>query len=452
LTTLRSDADVLIVGSSLGGLVAATYLARAGLRVILLEEEAHRKRPPVLREPFLLPGLGADGPVRRVLRELALPLIDQREIREEDIAVQVILPEARIDVRTDPGALGAELEAYGLCPAEAATGWFEALGEAAEEVRRLLWEEPAPPRGSIGGSVGSTFGSSLTRRLQKSVSTRTLVPPRIEGALPAPPEGAGPLISALIAALTGGDGSGATPAPSFLLEGACSATLRMPHSGTPFLDLFRRRLRTLHGEIWSAEEFGLLSHRGDVGVELGGTRCFARALLVAVPRDPLRRFLDETGEAPPWLQDAPPVALEPAALFRAERASLPVGLATRVVVADRNPLAPHCLSFNPDPTHSGVEWLVASGPGAGTMDPERPLGDLAPFSSAGVVRVDPGPSPRWDLDQHELRFPSPEAAAPIRHRAPVAVVGPELSSGMGPEGEILQARQVAIRLANRLVG
>ena len=92
MTTLRSDADVFVVGSTLSGLVTATYLARAGLRVVMLEESTHRKRPPLLREPFLLPGLGEEGPIRDVLRELAMPLIDQREIRREDVSVQVILP------------------------------------------------------------------------------------------------------------------------------------------------------------------------------------------------------------------------------------------------------------------------------------------------------------------------------------------------------------------------
>ena len=79
MTTIRSD--VLVLGSTLGGLVAANYLARAGLRVVLLEEEVQTKRSSLLREPFLLSGLESSGRIMRVLRELALPLIEQREIR-----------------------------------------------------------------------------------------------------------------------------------------------------------------------------------------------------------------------------------------------------------------------------------------------------------------------------------------------------------------------------------
>ena len=108
------------------------------------------------------------------------------------------------------------------------------------------------------------------------------------------------------------------------------------------------------------------------------------------------------------------------------------------------------VKFSPDPVHEGVEWLVVSGPGAARISPERALGDLAPFSNAGIVSADPGPEPRWDLDTSELRFPAPEPPTAIRHRAPVALVGAEAAPGLGPEGEILQARRVAIRLANRL--
>ena len=85
MTTIRSD--VLVLGSTLGGLVAANYLARAGLRVVLLEEEVHAKRPTLLRDPFMLSGLASGGPVMRVLRELALPLIEQREIQRSDVSL-----------------------------------------------------------------------------------------------------------------------------------------------------------------------------------------------------------------------------------------------------------------------------------------------------------------------------------------------------------------------------
>ncbi len=60
------------------------------------------------------------------------------------------------------------------------------------------------------------------------------------------------------------------------------------------------------------------------------------------------------------------------------------------------------------------------------------------------------PEPRWDLDSGELRFPLAESPNALRHRLPVAMVGPELAPGLGVEGEVLQARRVAIRLANLL--
>jgi hypothetical protein len=282
------------------------------------------------------------------------------------------------------------------------------------------------------------------------VAPRALVPARLQSPLPAPPSGTGPFIAALLAALTGLDPGDSAPAPALVLDGARGAAFRMPHSGTPFLDLFRRRFLSLHGEIWPVEEFGLVNDRNQVGLELPRTRCFARGLVIAVPRNPLRRFLETTGTPPRWLRRGMPVAETPARLFRTERSSLPVGLGTRVILADTTPGQIHWLSFNPDPVHEGVEWLVVSGPGAARISPERALGDLAPFSNAGIVSVDPGTEPRWDLDTSELRFPAPEPPTPIRHRAPVALVGAEAGPGLGPEGEILQARRVAIRLANRL--
>lgn len=451
MTTLRSDADVLVLGSTLGGLVAATYLARAGLRVVLLEEGAHRKRPPLLREPFLLPGLGPNGAVRRVLRELALPLIDQRELREEPVALQVVLPQARVEVEPDCERLACELAAYRLADRIAALAWLERVQRSASTAREALFDDPAPPRTATRHlSPPSSLGSEFAKRVQNAVAARADAPLQIQAALPAPPPGLGPFITAQLMALAALSPPEGAPAPSLLLDGARSAVFRMPHSGAPFLDLFRRRFQTLHGEIWPVDEFALIEERNGVGVELARTRCFGQALVIAVPRDPLRRFLQELAKVPRFLRRSRPVERLGARLFRAERRELPVGLGTRVVVADRMPGRVHWLSFNPDPVHEGMEWLVASGPGAAALSPSNPLGDLAPFSSAGLTAVAGGPDPLWDLDSGELCFPLEEPPEALRARGPVVLVGPELAPGLGVEGEILQARRVAIRLAHRL--
>ena len=447
MTTLRSDADVLVLGSTLGGLVAATYLARAGLRVVLIEELAHRKRSPLLREPFLLPGLGPDGPVRRVLRELTLPLIDQREIHRDETSLQVILSGARVDVRPDPDELAEELAAYGLAGVAAARAWLEAVAESAEEFRRTLWQDATPQRAS---PVPPKRAGTLGHRLQNALAPRPDAPLRVHGALPAPPAGIGAFAAAQLTALSGLDPGEAAPAPALLLDGARGAADRMPHSGAPFLDMFRRRFRTLHGEIWSVDAFSLLSERAEIGIELARTRCLARAIVIAVPREPLRDFLERNGSAPRWLRPGRPVVSTPSRLFRAERKALPVGLGDRVIVADRPAAGIHWLSFNRDPTHEGVEWVVASGPGAAALPPEQALGELAPFCHEDIVGVDPGPTPLWDLDGGEVRFPTGQPAPGSRPRALVTLAGPELAPGLGVEGEILQARRLAIRLAQRL--
>jgi hypothetical protein len=272
----------------------------------------------------------------------------------------------------------------------------------------------------------------------------------VRSALPAPPAGAAAFIAAQLAALSGLEPGDATPVPALLIDGARGAHQRMLHSGGSFLELFRRRFLALHGQIWPVGEFSLVGDRRHLGVELERTRCLSRALVVAVAREPLRGFLGETAEIPRWLTAGLPVLETRSRLFRAERRALPIGLGSRVIVADRMPGQMHWLSTSPDPDEDAIAWLVAAGPGAASLDAQRVLGDLAPFSHEGVVLADSGPEPRWDLDAQELRFPLAEPPAPLRHRLPLATVGPELAPGLGLEGELLQARRVAIRLVNLL--
>jgi hypothetical protein len=66
-----------------------------------------------------------------------------------------------------------------------------------------------------------------------------------------------------------------------------------------------------------------------------------------------------------------------------------------------------------------------------------------------VLPVDPGPAPRWDLASSELLTIQPEPEAILHARPPVVLLGPELSPGLGLEGELLHARRTARLLAER---
>ncbi|MCZ6712922.1 MAG: hypothetical protein O7B29_03145 [Deltaproteobacteria bacterium] len=434
MTTIRSD--VLVLGSTLGGLVAANYLARAGLRVVLLEEEVHAKRPTLLRDPFMLSGLASGGPVMRVLRELALPLIEQREIQRSDVALQVILPAARIDVVRGQDALAREIEAHGLGNAKALKAWLAAVDAQAARTQADLWEDATRPRG---------------RGIGRLLADEDTVHMSAEPGLPPAPKGLDGFIHAQLAALSALESTARVPAPALLLHMTREGAFSMPHADTPFLELFRRRLAELHGEIRPLGSFSLVLDRTDVGLELPRGRLFGRALVIAVPREPLRRFLMKSGPAPAWLKRSSQPQQTSSRIFRAERRTLPQGMAERVIRADgRSPQELHWFVRRPDPEDKKIEWLVFFGPGTRDLPGHHPLGKLAPFSAPGIVPVDPGPTPDWDLDASGLRFPDPFIPASVRQRPPVVTVGPELAPGLGFEGELLAARRVALRLAERL--
>ena len=102
--------DVVVLGSSLPGLIAAVRLAMGRLRVLVVEEEAAARQPATVREPFFLAGSGAGGVLDACLRALALPLIDRRRLASESLAYQVVMPDARVDVAS-PARTAEELVA-----------------------------------------------------------------------------------------------------------------------------------------------------------------------------------------------------------------------------------------------------------------------------------------------------------------------------------------------------
>jgi hypothetical protein len=434
LPTIRCD--VLVLGSTLGGLVAANYIARAGLRVVLLEEDTHAKRPALLREPFLLSGLESGGSIMRVLRELALPLIEQREIERMPIGLQVILPNARVDVPRGVGSLARELEAHGLADAKKVRAWLEAIDVQGMKARAQLWDTPAAARKR----------PAAQRLLHRAGAD---VPVEIE--FPGPPAGLEEFIRALLEPLCAFEPATSGPARALLLHGTREGSFQMPHSGETFLGLFRRRLPTLHGEIRAVPGFGLVLQRSDVGVALARETLLARALVIAVPREPLREFLAESTGPLPWLEPSAPALESPLRLFRSARKALPVGMAARLIRADaESPAQIHWLARTRDAEDPETEWIVAGGPGASQLSATDPLGSIAPFTGSSIVPVDPGPTPRWDRDAADMHFQAPETPAGIRQRPPIVTVGPELAPALGFEGEVLCARRVALHLCERL--
>jgi hypothetical protein len=173
-------------------------------------------------------------------------------------------------------------------------------------------------------------------------------------------------------------------------------------------------------------------------------------VVLAAPLELVRRVSTAAGSAPRWMAPRTPPVDVPLRLFRAEPDSLPVGLAARAVVLPGPAEAMHWIARYADPVQEGVEWLLVAGPGASALPLAQPLGALNPFPDDGIVPVDLGPPPRWDRDAADHRFLTPRSEYSLRAKPPVFAVGAEIAPGLGFEGELLLARQAALRLAERL--
>ncbi len=430
LTTLRCDA--LVLGSNLGGLIAANYMARAGLRVLMLEEEGLSKRPALLRDPFLLSGLESGGVIHRVLRELALPLIEQRQLQREPIALQVLLADAWLDLPRGRSALAREFACQGFGSIEEIEAWFGKIDDLGQQARHRLWSDAAP----AGARPRSARGPATVT---------------IDQRLPVPPQRLARTVEALLMALTSLQPANSCPVPALLLRGTREGSFQMPHSGQSFHGLFQRRLRAFHGEIQSVDQFRVIETRKEIGIELERDTIFARALVIAAPREGVQRFLAPGGPTPRWLQTPVAPLEQPQRLFRAEKIALPAGMATHGIRADDDdPERWHWWSTLPDWKEAAFSWLVLGGPGAAKVDPMDPLPRLAPFSDGRIIPVDIGPPGHWDRDSAEVRFLYPGAPAVLCSRPLITTAGPELAPGLGFIGEVLQSRQIALHIADRL--
>src|SRR5512132_2148533 len=98
--------DVIIIGSQLGGALAAALLAKKGYRVLLLEHDGlgpgYEHDGFVLPfAPFVMPPLKAMPALDETFAEIGLTTQLARAMRPHAPDLQLILPEHRVDLHHD---------------------------------------------------------------------------------------------------------------------------------------------------------------------------------------------------------------------------------------------------------------------------------------------------------------------------------------------------------------
>ncbi len=442
--------DVLVLGGALPGLAAAVRLGMAGLRVALVEEEAARDTAPLLREPFFLTAARQGGVVHEALRVLGVPLIERRSLVGEEIALQVLLPEARPDVGS--AALTAdELVAWGLAKPETARELVRGLVAASEAECEVLRE-------------GSVVRRGARHALARGGGRRLRGLPALAAD---PPAELAPLLRAQLDALSNLGRAALPPeAAARLLGSVLEGGAFFERRGLTLRGLLRRRIEALHGEFRAiATPFEMVEVGGHPGIAgRGGEAWLGRALLVNAPGARLAGALRGWDHEVPGFLDGPAPAERRAALqLRVARDALPEALARRaILVPEAGPVVR--LAVHPSEGDETVELVastrVADDPDAlepGALAIEAAVRGLLPFGAESLRRSAAGPRPRWD-DDAVLAEPAPERGWPAETelrrsaRPPVHVLAREGVAALGVEGDLLLGCQAGDAIAAELAG
>lgn len=444
--------DVVVLGGALPGLAAAIRLGMGGLRVLVVEEEVSAKTPDLVREPFFLPGGFGDGIVDACLRSLGIPVIDRRELVASELAYQVLLPDARIDVG-GPHATAEELTAWGLAKPEAAQDLLRQLADAARaEAEALLAADASRANALRAGRKAPTL----------SVAARGL--PAGMRELHAP------LARFFALQLRALSNLGvATPSPeaqarllgSALLGGT---SLADPHGG--LRALLRRRLATLHAEFRTLAgvfQFVEVSDHPGIAREQAGDVWIGRALLLNAPRAKLAAAQRGWGfEVPRFLDGAQPTARRFTLHLRALAEAIPEPLAARALLASDALPSGVALSVLPSPRGARFAEIVVRTVGdEGGSDADlatrmrEAVAELIPLGDPRVAAAPQAERPVWD-DEAALVDPergeSPGALPPLRTggRRPVYRLPREAGAAFGVEGDLLLGCQVGDAIRGEL--
>ena len=403
--------DVVVLGSSLPGLIAAVRLAMGRLRVLVVEEEAAARQPATVREPFFLAGSGAGGVLDACLRALALPLIDRRRLASEPLAYQVVMPDARVDVAA-PARTAEELVAWGLAKPDVARALARGLAEAAAGEREALLDAPVV-RASRAAGLGRAAGPRMARHARG-----------LPGEVSRPPDSLVPWLEAQVRALV----NVATPvvppeARARLLGGALEGGASFESAEETLIALLRRRLHALHGEIRLLPgRFELVSVGDLAGVApaMSDEVWFGRALVLNAPLGPLASWLEASGGTPDFLPAPPNLRHRAWTALKVSSEALPEGMARRVIRV-RDPRAPldaaNLVRIGIFPEKAGrdvqviASYVAPLGEDAAAQagaEVTESLLELMPFARERARRVASVERPRWDDD---LALEDPPAGA-----------------------------------------
>jgi hypothetical protein len=434
--------DVVLLGSGVTSLIAATRLGMAGHRVLVVEEDRAHEAFAALREPFFLAGARDHGLLETLLREITLPLIDRRRIENERLSLQIVGPELRLDVG-DPALSAQELVAWGLSKPDVAQAIVRSLAEAAEAERQAMLAAPVVRIGrrlarARPGSQGSHVRGLPAEAARPSAAvaavldSQTRALSNVADSSPSP-EARARLLGSL---MSGGAGFGSDP---------------------PWLcGLLRHRAQSVHAEFRTlAGPFEIVDNDGEPGLMTHSGRLWlGRALVIAAPGSALSRVI-EPSVWPDFLEAARPARRRLALHLRCKTVALPEGMGRRVIsVPDLDDgLGDVTLSLYASESESSVEVVARA---LAPHDPremseeevddfedrlEQRVRRLMPFAGKKLTRR-PLTRPLWD-DDDWLEDPPPGQGWPaeielrVNARPPVYRLDRAEIAGLGLEGDLL---------------
>ena len=375
------------------------------------------------------------------MRALGVPLVERRGLETEELAYQVLLPEARVDVGS-VSLTAEELVAWGLSKPETATGLLHALAEAGRAEGEHLLETDWVRRGAL--RVGRSPVGSSARRL----------PHGIPGGLGEAEGDLALFFEAQWRALSGGAHSKPTPESLARLLGASLAGgARFRDHGTTLRGLLRRRLASLHGEIRTLGcPFGLVELGEAPGIaRIGpGDAWLGRALVLNAPIHRLAAALRGWDQqVPRLLKGRAPTHRRLAVHIRTARESIPEPLAARAILWDGGDDSP--IEIAQHPSDQGIHFveLVLARKVRWDADDEvetarilEATAGLLPYDEGRAKLAPPPPRPLWDDDAARMDpargsgWPEP---ADIRTpgRQPVFQIPRAELGSLGVEGELL---------------